>query len=91
MQKNLSQAELSDSLAQLLADLMESATGTRPDVIDRDASFTSYGLDSLAMVTFVAQIEETIGIELEPELAFNYPTLNALAKFIGNNAETESA
>lgn len=91
MQKHFSQAELTVIFSQTLAETLKKTTDSCPDPIDTDASLTSFGLDSLAMVNFVTQIEEVIGVELEPELAFNYPTINALAKFVSNMPSTENA
>ena len=88
MPDTIMQPPLADILADALADIVEASSGTRPTTVDRDASLTSFGLDSLAMVNLVALIEEKLDIELEPELAFNYPTINALAGFIGQKQET---
>jgi|GEM_PF-4861861 len=75
----ITQVNLADILSDALADIVETNSGERPVKLDRDASLTSFGLDSLAMVNLVALIEERLETELEPELAFNYPTINALA------------
>lgn len=83
MPDKIMQPPVADILADALADFIETSSGARPATVDRDASLTSFGLDSLAMVNLVVLIEERLGIELEPELAFNYPTINALAGFIG--------
>lgn len=83
MPDTIMQPPLADILSDALADIVETSSGKRPLTVDRDASLTSFGLDSLAMVNLVALIEERLDIELEPELAFNYPTINALAGFIG--------
>ncbi|MFY0595221.1 MAG: acyl carrier protein [Cognatishimia sp.] len=83
MPDTITQPALAEILADALADIVETSSGTRPATVNRDASLTSFGLDSLAMVNLVTLIEERLDIELEPELAFNYPTINALADFIG--------
>lgn len=87
MSDTIMQITLVEILADALADIVETSSGTRPTEIDRDASLTSFGLDSLAMVNLVALIEERLSIELQPELAFNYPTINALANFINERQE----
>lgn len=77
-----SQDQLVAALSKELGAVIAEKHGAAPEVVDPDASLTSFSLDSLAMVTLVARIEEALGIELEPELAFNYPTINALAGYI---------
>jgi len=43
-----------------------------------DTSFSRLGLDSLGHVELTAALEKVLGVELEPDLAFNYPTVTAL-------------
>lgn len=50
--------------------------------INLDASFSSFGLDSLKMVELISKIEDTLNCDLEPDLAFNYPTIRSLAEYI---------
>ncbi|MEM9577076.1 MAG: acyl carrier protein [Pseudomonadota bacterium] len=91
MPEKINRAKLADLLSEAIAETVEKTTGHRPQTVDRDASLTSFGLDSLEMVNLVARMEEALGIELEPELAFNYPTINALADHISQSQETENA
>ena len=64
--------------------------GQRDFSIDPDASFSSLGLESIDMVELVAALEEQLNCKLEPELAFNYPTVHSLSKFLINSS-TENA
>ena len=47
-----------------------------------ETSFSRLGLDSLSHVELTAVIEKTLSVELEPDLAFNYPTVTALIQFL---------
>jgi acyl carrier protein len=49
------------------------------DRIDPDAKFSRLGLDSVNSVTLILALEEWLGMELNPELAFDYPTLRKLS------------
>ena len=40
------------------------------------------GLDSATSAYFIVELEEWLGIELEPELVFDYPTIADLARHI---------
>lgn len=50
--------------------------------IDRDRSLAEYGLDSVYAMTLCAEIEDDLGIAVEPTLAWDYPTVNAMAAFL---------
>ncbi|MFC6635710.1 acyl carrier protein [Microbulbifer taiwanensis] len=43
-----------------------------------DTSFSSLGLDSADHVRLSALVEDHLSIEVDPTLAFDYPTINAL-------------
>ena len=40
------------------------------------------GLDSATSAYFIVELEEWVGVELEPELVFDYPTIDELARHI---------
>ena len=52
--------------------------------IGPDVPFAQMGLDSATSAYFVVELEEWLGngIELEPELVFDYPTIAALTRHI---------
>lgn len=54
--------------------------GTEPD---GDTSFSAMGLDSMTQVTLIGRLEERFGVELDPTLAYDYPTVNALSGKLG--------
>jgi acyl carrier protein len=54
----------------------------RPEKIDVTKSFEQYGLDSSAAVVMIGDLEERLGIQLDPTLAYDYPTIESLAKYI---------
>ena len=47
-----------------------------------DATFAEMGLDSATSAYFIVELEEWLGIELEPELVFDYPTVADLARHV---------
>ncbi len=53
-----------------------------PDVIDIDRAFLSYGMDSMRAMMLVGDLESGIGIRLSPTLAWDYPSIRALAQHI---------
>ncbi len=52
--------------------------------IDLDAKLSRLGLDSATAVHLMVSLEEWLGVELEPELAFEKPTLRLLAQEIAS-------
>ena len=53
-----------------------------PERIDLDAKLSRLGLDSATSVHLMVAIEDWLGIELDPELAFEHPTLRRLSQAI---------
>jgi acyl carrier protein len=47
-----------------------------------DIGFAEMGLDSATSAYFIVELEEWVGVELEPELVFDYPTIADLARHI---------
>ena len=50
--------------------------------IGPDIPFPQMGLDSATSAYFIVELEEWVGVELEPELVFDYPTVDELARHI---------
>lgn len=50
--------------------------------IPEDASFTAYGLDSVAALSLYGDIEEEFGPLIEPSDIWDYPTVHELAQFL---------
>jgi len=47
--------------------------------IQTNISFSRYGLDSLTTLGMLGDLSQEIGIELEADLAYVYPTINDFA------------
>lgn len=50
-----------------------------PSDIDPDAKLVGYGLDSVYALSLCGDIEDEYGLEVDPTLAWDYPTVNAIA------------
>ena len=76
VQKNLpTTAEIQAWLVSYLAELL----AIEPNEVDVTIPFDRYGLDSSAAVAMTSDLENWIGIELEPTLPYDYPTIETLA------------
>ncbi|HET8932546.1 MAG TPA: acyl carrier protein [Polyangiales bacterium] len=65
-------------LVETLAKLLK----LKPSDIDTNISFDRYGLDSAAAVELTGLISQWSGIELEPTLLYDYPSIDRLTKFL---------
>lgn len=60
-----------------------SRTAENPSIpIEPDIPFAQMGLDSATTAYFIVELEEWAGVELEPELVADYPTVTELARHV---------
>ncbi len=52
--------------------------------IDPDAKLVGYGLDSVYALSLCGDIEDEYGLEVDPTLAWDYPTVNAIARCLAD-------
>lgn len=50
--------------------------------VDVERPFSHYDLDSIATVEMTADIEDWLGVTLEPTLIWDYPTIARLASYL---------
>src|SRR5215472_5015875 len=51
-----------------------------------EARFASLGLDSASSTHLLVELEDWLGIELSPEVVFEYPTIEDLACFLAGQS-----
>jgi acyl carrier protein len=51
-----------------------------------EARFASLGLDSASSTHLLVELEDWLGIELSPEIVFEYPTIKDLARFLARQS-----
>ena len=76
-------ADIREWLTSYLAFLLEE----EPDTINTELSFDSYGIDSAAAVSLVADLEDWMGTELDPTIVYDYPSVDLLAAFLMTRLE----
>ena len=57
---------------------------TPAERIDPNVEVDRLGLDSATAVALIMSLEEWLGIELMPELLFDYPTIASLSKHLAS-------
>lgn len=56
--------------------------------IETDLPLAGYGLDSVYSVSLCGDLENLLGIYVEPTLAWDYPTINAIVDFLQEELES---
>ncbi|NEQ97071.1 MAG: SDR family NAD(P)-dependent oxidoreductase, partial [Cyanothece sp. SIO2G6] len=57
-----------------------------PDIIDIHEPLARYGLDSIAAVRLSGALEDWLGRSLSPTLAYDYPSIAALSKYLSGES-----
>jgi acyl carrier protein len=63
-----------------LAELLEISE----EDIDASVPFDRYGLDSSAAVGMTGELEDWLGVEIDPTVIYDYPTIDALSHYLGS-------
>jgi acyl carrier protein len=61
------------------------------DRVQTDAKFNRLGLDSAMVVYMMMELEETLDLELSPDDFYDYPTIDALSRYLAKKLATRSA
>jgi phthiocerol/phenolphthiocerol synthesis type-I polyketide synthase C len=75
-------AEIQEWIVRRLATVV----GCAPHEIDPTEPLTGFGLDSLKAVHLSADLSDWLGRPLSPTLAWDHPTIERLARFLGDGA-----
>ncbi len=73
-----------DTIAAWLAAKVAAPLGMRPAEVDLRRPLASFGIGSLQAVRLAADLEEWLGRKLTPTLAYDHPTIDALARFLAD-------
>jgi acyl carrier protein len=76
--RNLSESEIRDWCIAYV----ERTVGDRSIAVGPDISFSRMGLDSASSAYFIVELEDWLGVELEPQVVGDYPTIAELARHL---------
>jgi len=79
------QAEFENWLVSSLSERLK----VKPSEIDVLRPFASYGLDSAAAVSLSGELQTKLGRHLPPTLAWDYPNIKSLARYLANDSEEQ--
>jgi rhizoxin synthesis polyketide synthase RhiC len=80
-----------DALTAVALNGLAKTLQLEPERIMTDQPFADYGIDSILGVSFVGDLGEALGIELNTALLFDYPTLDSLVDYLLGQYPAESA
>jgi acyl carrier protein len=83
---NPTEATIRDWCVQYLARTLELSDLQ----IEPDVTFARLGLDSANSVYLIVELEEWLGLELNPDLLFEHPTITDLARYLTGRAAGEN-
>lgn len=71
--------EIAATVVRIVADLLEiDAEG-----LERDKPFPEMGVDSVHIVGLSAELEDCFGVTLDPEIAYQYDTVDKISDHLG--------
>jgi acyl carrier protein len=70
------------TLVDWLTNRVAAYLNTGPAAIATDAPIGDYGMDSVSALALCADLEYEFGIVVEPTLAWDYPTIDAMAAYL---------
>jgi acyl carrier protein len=79
-----------ETLTAWLAERLAVYTEMRPEEIQPDIPMASYGLDSVNVVAILVEIEDELGCALEPNVPWEYPTIEALTGYLIGEVQQRS-
>jgi thioester reductase-like protein len=82
---------LTGTVQERLIAIVASLLGAPPQWVSPTASFASLGLDSLGAVELTATIEDEMAVTLPLTAAHDYPSIEALARFIERGAADDAS
>ncbi|MEU3529448.1 acyl carrier protein [Streptomyces sp. NPDC038707] len=80
-----------EELTTWLSDRIALYLKRRPQEIDPSVPLAEYGLDSVAALSLCGDIEEDYDLILEPTVAWDYPTVQALATHLAQSLAEPAA
>ncbi len=78
--ETLTAVEIENLIVNFIATNLE----VDPAGIETDVTFDRLGVDSVVAVKIVMELETKLGREIDPTAAYDYPTIETLAQYLGS-------
>jgi thioester reductase-like protein len=80
-----------ETISALLTEVVASYVEVPADAISSDTPLSEYGLDSVYALAVTVDIEEQLGISLDPTMLWDHPTIDALAEALAKQTADQGA
>ena len=77
--------EVQDWMVAYLARILE----TSPAEIDLDASFEQFALDSVNAIGMTGDLEEWLGVRIDPMTVYDYPTIRSMSRYLAEQSAAQ--
>ncbi|KVE37920.1 acyl carrier protein [Burkholderia sp. TSV86] len=77
------------SIETWCVDFISNTLNLSKSKIDPTVAVDRFGLDSATAVSLIMELEETLNVELAPELLFEYPTLRSLSQHLASRLSSK--
>lgn len=73
-----------------MADFLAGRLGLPAAEIDRHALMTDYGMDSVIAISMLEELTAVVGLEIDPDVIWDCPTISALAGYVHERSSQTS-
>jgi acyl carrier protein len=80
-----------DDIRDRMIELVANALASSPQAIRSDMLFSKLGLDSVAVVDIARQLEMWLQLEIDPTVAWDYPTIDAMAVYLEEQSQVQAS
>jgi acyl carrier protein len=77
-------------ITDFILDRLSAQTHQPKENIDIQLPLANYGVDSIHALSLCAELEEWLNIEIEPTIAWDYPTIAQMAEFLESEVTAAS-
>ncbi len=78
-----------DEIEAWLIAAVADAGGVEESAIELDVPFSTYGIDSAEAVGLVGELEQWLGVEIAATALYDFPTISALASYLGDQESVD--
>ena len=75
-----------EEIQDWMVDYMAALLQVDSDEIDIDIPFDRFGLDSASAICMTGDLEDWLGLEIDPTLLYDYPTIGSMSAHLSESA-----
>ncbi|MCA9259343.1 MAG: AMP-binding protein [Planctomycetales bacterium] len=83
--------ELSDDVSRWMLDWLADRLGAPRSELQAEAPFAELGIDSLTAIELIQGVETTLGVQISPAAAWDYPTPESLSRHLAEQMQASES